>query len=208
MRRRRRSTGSYSPWCLEASHRSSTTALLTQGSDHIGICECLGIRPLLLLRNDAVRGIFTGILSYSSSFLSSSRRLLQCASPAGSGAGESSLGLSSLCPSPQTSSATYSPCALSNGPETQSWDPDSNGKYISRKTALADRSVPSPAALQDTSSQDTQSSGVHSGMSSFYKNKKFSVDKKRASDIYAIYYVVVLLSLITKISSLPHAFSL
>ncbi|XP_060793429.1 sentrin-specific protease 1 [Neoarius graeffei] len=97
-----------------------------------------------------------------SSFLSSSRRLLQCASPAGSGAGESSLGLSSLCPSPQTSSATYSPCALSNGPETQSWDPDSNGKYISRKTALADRSVPSPAALQDTSSQDTQSSGVHS----------------------------------------------
>ncbi|KAK3547321.1 hypothetical protein QTP86_018858 [Hemibagrus guttatus] len=97
-----------------------------------------------------------------SSFLTSSRRLLQCASPAGSGAGESSLGLSSLSPSPQTSSAMHSPSALSNGPETQSWDPDSDGKYVARKTVLAEQSVPSPAALQDTSSQDTQSSGVHS----------------------------------------------
>ncbi|XP_017342708.1 sentrin-specific protease 1 isoform X1 [Ictalurus punctatus] len=97
-----------------------------------------------------------------SSFLTSSRRLLHCASPAGSGAGESSLGLSSLSPSPQTSSAMHSPCALSNGPETQSWDPGSDGKYAARKTALAERSVPSPAALQDTTSQDTQSSGVHS----------------------------------------------
>lgn len=148
------------------------TALLAQGSDHIGICGCLSICPLLLLHNDAVWCLFTGIPLCSSSFLTSSRRLLQCASPAGSGAGESSLGLSSLCPSPQTSSATYSPCTLSNGPEAQSWDPDSNGKYISRKTALADRSAPSPAALQDTSSQDTQSSGVHSGTLSFYKNKK------------------------------------
>ncbi|MCI4387641.1 hypothetical protein PGIGA_G00076500 [Pangasianodon gigas] len=97
-----------------------------------------------------------------SSFLTSSRRLLQCASPAGSGAGESSLGLSSLSPSPQTSSAMHSPSALSNGPETQSWDPDSDGKYVARKTVLAERSVPSPAALQDTSSQDTQSS-AHDG---------------------------------------------
>ncbi|KAM9444781.1 sentrin-specific protease 1 isoform 2-T2 [Clarias gariepinus] len=97
-----------------------------------------------------------------SSFLTSSRRLLQCASPTGSGAGESSFGLSSLSPSPQTSSTMHSPCALSNGPETQSWYPDSDGKYITRKTGLAERSVPSPPALQDTSSQDTQSS-AHDG---------------------------------------------
>lgn len=128
--------------------------------------------PLLLLHNWAVLRIFTGIRFCSSSFLTSSRRLLHCASPAGSGAGESSLGLSSLSPSPQTSSAMHSPCALSNGPETQSWDPDSDGKYAARKTALAERSVPSPAALQDTTSQDTQSSGVHSGTFAFYWSKR------------------------------------
>ncbi|TSL61262.1 Sentrin-specific protease 1 [Bagarius yarrelli] len=97
-----------------------------------------------------------------SSLLTSSRRLLQCASPTGSGAGESSLALSSLSPSPQNLSAMHSPCALTNGPETQSWDPDSDGKYAANKTVLGELSLPSPAALQDTSSQDTQSSGVHS----------------------------------------------
>ncbi|XP_047662889.1 sentrin-specific protease 1 isoform X2 [Tachysurus fulvidraco] len=101
------------------------------------------------------------IRSHRDFFLTSSRRL-QCASPAGSGAGESSLGLSSLSPSPQSVSAVHSPSALSNGPEILPWDPDSDGKYIARKTVLAEQSVPSPAALQDTTSQDTQSSGVHS----------------------------------------------
>ncbi|KAI5095976.1 sentrin-specific protease 1, partial [Silurus meridionalis] len=97
-----------------------------------------------------------------SSFLTSSRRLLQCTSPEGSGTGESFLGLSSLSPSPQTSSAMHSPCAHTNGPETQPWDPDSDAKYVSRKMGLVEHSVPSPAALQDTSSQDTQSS-AHDG---------------------------------------------
>lgn len=134
--------------------------------------KCL--RSFIDLHIGAVLCVFTGNPSCSSSFLTSSRRLLHCASPAGSGAGESSVCLSSLSPSPQTSSALHSPCEPFNRPETPSWDSDSDGKYVTRKTSgLAERSVPSPAALQDTSSQDTQSSGVHSGtFFSFYNCEK------------------------------------
>ncbi|XP_051516938.1 sentrin-specific protease 1-like isoform X2 [Myxocyprinus asiaticus] len=97
-----------------------------------------------------------------SSFLSSNRRLLQCASPAGSGTGMSYCDLSSLPPSPQpessqNSSALPSPGAGSSIPEPQLWaqnfEPSTKGPV---------GSVPSPAALQDTSSQDTQSS-AHDG---------------------------------------------
>lgn len=98
-------------------------------------------------------------LTLSSSFLTSSRRLLQCASPAGSGAGESS---SSLPPSPQDSSTVPSPGAVSNGPELLSWTSDGDSESGSRRPAVTVRPVPSPPALQDASSQDTQSSGVYS----------------------------------------------
>ncbi|XP_036447969.1 sentrin-specific protease 1 [Colossoma macropomum] len=96
-----------------------------------------------------------------SSFLTSSRRLLRCASPAGSGAGESSLDLSSLPPSPQNSSALPSPGAVSNGPESQTWTSDADSESGSRRP-LAIRSTLSPANFQDASSQDTQSS-AHDG---------------------------------------------
>uniref|UniRef100_A0A8C1ZFT8 Si:dkey-21c19.3 n=1 Tax=Cyprinus carpio TaxID=7962 RepID=A0A8C1ZFT8_CYPCA len=95
-----------------------------------------------------------------SSFLSSSRSPLHCASPTGSGAGVSSYGLSSppLSPRPgssQTSSALPSPGLSSSIPEPQLWahdlEPSTKGSAVP--------SAPSPAALQDTSSQDTQSSG-------------------------------------------------
>uniref|UniRef100_A0A8C1QQJ4 Si:dkey-21c19.3 n=1 Tax=Cyprinus carpio TaxID=7962 RepID=A0A8C1QQJ4_CYPCA len=98
-----------------------------------------------------------------SSFLSSSRSPLHCASPTGSGAGVSSYGLSSPPPSPrpgssQTSSALPSPGLSSSIPEPQLWahdlEPSTKGSAVP--------SAPSPAALQDTSSQDTQSSGKSS----------------------------------------------
>uniref|UniRef100_A0A672MCM3 Sentrin-specific protease 1-like n=1 Tax=Sinocyclocheilus grahami TaxID=75366 RepID=A0A672MCM3_SINGR len=98
-----------------------------------------------------------------SSFLSSSRSRLQCASLAGSDAGVSSYGLSSPPPSPrpgssQTSSALPSPGASFSIPEPQLWvhdlEPSAKGSAVP--------SAPSPAALQDTSSQDTQSS-AHDG---------------------------------------------
>ncbi|XP_066526995.1 sentrin-specific protease 1 [Hoplias malabaricus] len=95
-----------------------------------------------------------------SSFLTSSRRLLRCTSPAGSGAGDSSFGLSSLPPSPQNSSALPSPGVVSNGPETQTSDADSESGL--RRPEVVMPLAPSPAALQDASSQDTQSS-THDG---------------------------------------------
>ncbi|KAF4096658.1 sentrin-specific protease 1 [Onychostoma macrolepis] len=94
-----------------------------------------------------------------SSLLLPGRSRLQCASPAGSGTGVSSYGLSSLPPSPQpgssqASSALPSPGESSSIPEPQLWahdlEPSAKGPAV--------LSAPSPAALQDTSSQDTQSS--------------------------------------------------
>nr|XP_055043687.1 sentrin-specific protease 1 [Misgurnus anguillicaudatus] len=95
-----------------------------------------------------------------SSILMPSRPLLQCASPAGSGAAASSYGLSSLPPSPQpessqTSSTLPSPGASSSIPEPPLWRRDHESS-VKGPSSLS--SAPSPAALQDTSSQDTQSS--------------------------------------------------
>ncbi|TRY54301.1 hypothetical protein DNTS_021281 [Danionella cerebrum] len=105
----------------------------------------------------------SGIRSHRdfSSFLSSSRSLLHCASPAGSGAGVSSYGISSLPPSPQpgssqNSSALPSPGAASSIPEPPLWD------LVPATKGAAIPSSLSPATLQDTSSQDTQSS-AHDG---------------------------------------------
>uniref|UniRef100_A0AAY5EAU2 Ubiquitin-like protease family profile domain-containing protein n=1 Tax=Electrophorus electricus TaxID=8005 RepID=A0AAY5EAU2_ELEEL len=81
----------------------------------------------------------SGIRSHRDFFLTSSRRLLQVPS----------FNLSSLPPSPHTLSTLPSPGPLSNGPEPQTW-------------AAAVGSMPSPGALQDASSQDTQSSGGQS----------------------------------------------
>ncbi|XP_073678794.1 sentrin-specific protease 1 [Garra rufa] len=114
-----------------------------------------------------------------SSFLSSSRSRLHCASPAGSGAGVSSYGLSSLPPSPQhgssqTSSALPSPGASSSIPEPQLWAHD-----LERSAkGPAVPSAPSPVALQDTSSQDTQSS-AHDGDSVIFVKEQQG--KKRES---------------------------
>ncbi|XP_016378012.1 sentrin-specific protease 1-like isoform X3 [Sinocyclocheilus rhinocerous] len=105
----------------------------------------------------------SSIRSHRDFFLSSSRSRLQCASLAGSDAGVSSYGLSSPPPSPrpgssQTSSALPSPGASFSIPEPQLWvhdlEPSTKGSAVP--------SAPSPAALQDTSSQDTQSS-AHDG---------------------------------------------
>uniref|UniRef100_A0A667Y9U4 SUMO specific peptidase 1 n=1 Tax=Myripristis murdjan TaxID=586833 RepID=A0A667Y9U4_9TELE len=97
------------------------------------------------------------------SFLSTSRRLLHLSSPAGSGAGGTSEGPSGP-PSPrgissQSSSNLPSPVEDSGKPRNQTWSP---GAEISLSGTATLISAPSPAALQDTSSQDTQSS-VHDG---------------------------------------------
>ncbi|XP_072552510.1 sentrin-specific protease 1 isoform X2 [Salminus brasiliensis] len=125
-------------------------------------------RQLLSVVSDGQSSFFNngshpGIRSHRdfSSFLTSSRRLLRCASPAGSGAGESSFGLSSLPPSPHTSSALPSPGAVSNGPETLPWTFDADESSLRRPAATMWPAL-SPAALQDASSQDTQSS-AHDG---------------------------------------------
>ncbi|XP_071762887.1 sentrin-specific protease 1 isoform X1 [Centroberyx gerrardi] len=99
----------------------------------------------------------------STSFLSTSRRLLQFSSPAGSGAGGTSEGPSGP-PSPrgvssQSSSNLPSPLGASSRPGNQTWSPDAD---LSSSGAATLTSAPSPAALQDTSSQDTQSS-AHDG---------------------------------------------
>lgn len=113
---------------------------------------------------------YTGVRSHRdfSSFLTSSHRLLQCASPSGSGVEGSSLVLSSLSASPETSSAMPSPSALSNEPEPQLWAPDSDRKHNFKRV---EESVPSPATLQDSSSQDTQSS-AHDGDSVIFVKKQ------------------------------------
>ncbi|KAJ8017026.1 hypothetical protein DPEC_G00013490 [Dallia pectoralis] len=94
------------------------------------------------------------------SFLSSSRRPLQCSSRLGSRLGdplESISGPSS--PSPETSpsySNVASPKESSfSGSGKQPWAPDSDRSPNRLQTP---QSAPSPATLQDTSSQDTQSS--------------------------------------------------
>uniref|UniRef100_A0A8C4DU42 SUMO specific peptidase 1 n=1 Tax=Dicentrarchus labrax TaxID=13489 RepID=A0A8C4DU42_DICLA len=92
------------------------------------------------------------------SFLTTSRRL-QFSSPTGSAAGETSEGPSSP-PSPrgissQSSSNLPSPVGASSRPGIQTWSLDTD---LSSSRAATLSSAPSPSALQDNSSQDTQSS--------------------------------------------------
>lgn len=91
------------------------------------------------------------------SFLTSSRRLLQCSSSPVSG-GETSEGLSTP-PSPrdvpsQGSSNLHSPVDVSNKMANQTWDFDTDISF----TKAVSSTSPSPSALQDGTSQDTQSS--------------------------------------------------
>ncbi|XP_010873596.1 sentrin-specific protease 1 [Esox lucius] len=94
------------------------------------------------------------------SFLSSSGRRLQCSSPSGSRSGDTLEGLSGPSSPCAESSLSYSNVpspgeGSSSGTGNQPWAPDSD---LSPRRLQTQRSVPSPAALQDTSSQDTQSS--------------------------------------------------
>lgn len=106
---------------------------------------------------------FTGASCHSSlstSFLTTSRRLLQYSTPNGSAAGEPSETPSSPTSPPvlssQSSSNVPSPVRAPNPPGTQMWSLDAD---LNSNRAATLCSVPSPSALQDSSSQDTQSSG-------------------------------------------------
>ncbi|XP_071332347.1 sentrin-specific protease 1 [Trachinotus anak] len=106
------------------------------------------------------------------SFLTTSRRLLQFSSPTGSAAGETSEGTSSP-PSPrgmssQSSSNLPSPVGTSSRPGIQTWSLDTD---LSSNRAATLTSAPSPSALQDNSSQDTQSS-AHDGDSVIIVNEQ------------------------------------
>ncbi|XP_035513271.1 sentrin-specific protease 1 [Morone saxatilis] len=106
------------------------------------------------------------------SFLTTSRRLLQFSSPTGSAAGETSDGPSSP-PSPrgmssQSSSNLPSPVGASSRPGIQTWSLDTD---LSSSRAATLSSAPSPSALQDNSSQDTQSS-AHDADSVIIVNEK------------------------------------
>ncbi|KAI9530724.1 hypothetical protein NQZ68_000215 [Dissostichus eleginoides] len=107
-----------------------------------------------------------------SSFLISSRRLQQFTSPSLSAAGETSEGPSNP-PSPRgTSSHSSSNLPSSGGassrPGVQTWSSDMDPSS-SRAATLP--STPSPSALQDNSSQDTQSS-AHDNDSVIIVNEK------------------------------------
>lgn len=97
--------------------------------------------------------------SLSTSFLSTSRHLLQCSSP--TEAGDASEGPSEP-PSPRPEfSQGYSNVpspgkGSSSGAGNHTWAPNSD---LSPRGPETLQSAPSPATLQDTSSQDTQSSG-------------------------------------------------
>lgn len=105
------------------------------------------------------------------SFLTTSRRLLQF-SLTGSAAEGTSEGTSSP-PSPrgmssQSSSNLPSPVGNSSRPGIQAWSLDTD---LSSNRAATLTSAPSPSALQDNSSQDTQSS-AHDGDSVIIVNEK------------------------------------
>ncbi|XP_034000487.1 sentrin-specific protease 1 isoform X3 [Trematomus bernacchii] len=107
-----------------------------------------------------------------SSFLISSRRLQQFTSPSLSAAGETSEGPSNP-PSPRgtsshSSSNLPSPGGASSRPGVQTWSSDMDPSS-SRAATLP--STPSPSALQDNSSQDTQSS-AHGSDSVIIVNEK------------------------------------
>lgn len=112
--------------------------------------------PLSLFCDDHL----SSFTHFSTSFLSTNRRLLHFLSPTGSEAGGTSDGPSGP-PSPQgisspSSSSLPSPVEASGGPGNQTWSPDSD---LSPSGAANRQSAPSPITLHDASSQDTQSSG-------------------------------------------------
>ncbi|XP_022597661.1 sentrin-specific protease 1 [Seriola dumerili] len=115
------------------------------------------------------------------SFLTTSRRLLQFSSPTGSAAGGTSEGTSSS-PSPrgmssQSSSNLPSPVGISSRPGIQTWSLDTD---LSSSRAATLTSAPSPSALQDNSSQDTQSS-AHDGDSVIIVNEQKGKKKDSSS---------------------------
>uniref|UniRef100_A0A3Q4B3F1 Ubiquitin-like protease family profile domain-containing protein n=1 Tax=Mola mola TaxID=94237 RepID=A0A3Q4B3F1_MOLML len=93
------------------------------------------------------------------SFLTTNRRLLQFPSPTGSAAGETSEAPSSppslRAMSSPSSSNLPSPVLASNRQGSQTWSLDTD---LNSSRAATFTSAPSPSALQDNSSQDTQSS--------------------------------------------------
>lgn len=96
----------------------------------------------------------------STSFLTTSRRLLHFSSPTESATGEPSEAASSPTSprglSSQSSSNLPSPVRALSRPGAHMWSLDTD---LSSSRAATLSSAPSPSALQDTSSQDTQSSG-------------------------------------------------
>lgn len=115
---------------------------------------------LWLYLNGICSSSLTPVTFISTSFLTTSRRLLQFSSPTGSAAGGTSEEPSSP-PSPrgmssQSSSNLPSPVGASSKPGNQTWSLDTD---LSSSRAATLMLAPSPTALQDTSSQDTQSSG-------------------------------------------------
>lgn len=104
------------------------------------------------------------------SFLTTSRRLLQVSSPTGSAVDGTSEGPSSPSSprglSSQSSSNLPSPDATSNNrPGSQAWTAETDN------SAATPTPTPSPSALQDNSSQDTQSS-AHDGDSVIIVNEQ------------------------------------
>lgn len=113
------------------------------------------------------------------SFLTTSRRLLQFSPPTGSVVGETSEGPSSPGSprgiSSQCSSNLPSPLGASSKPGTWSLDMD-----LSSNRGATLTSAPSPSALQDNSSQDTQSS-AHDGDSVIIVSEQKSREQDSSS---------------------------
>ncbi|XP_054638860.1 sentrin-specific protease 1 isoform X2 [Dunckerocampus dactyliophorus] len=115
------------------------------------------------------------------SFLSTSRRLLQFSSPAGSAAGDTSEGPSSP-PSPrgvssQSSSNLPSPVGITCKPGKPTWSQDTDLSTIKSAPFM---SAPSPSAVQNNSSQDSQSS-AHDGDSVIIVNEQKGKKQDSAS---------------------------
>uniref|UniRef100_A0AAQ4QFD6 SUMO specific peptidase 1 n=1 Tax=Gasterosteus aculeatus aculeatus TaxID=481459 RepID=A0AAQ4QFD6_GASAC len=110
------------------------------------------------------------------SFLTTSRRLLQLSSPTGSAVGGTSEGPSSPTgTSSQCLSNLPSPAWNSSRPEIQAWSQDTGSSRAATLTA-----APSPSALMDNSSQDTQSS-AHDGDSVIIISEQKGKNEGRSS---------------------------
>lgn len=122
------------------------------------------------LHNGSSHGIVRSHRDFTS-FLTTSRRLLQFSSPGGSVGGTSDGPSSPPSPrgvSSQSSSNLPSPVGTSSKAGNQTWSLDMD---LSSSKGAALPSALSPAALQDTSSQDTQSS-AHDGDSVIIVNEQ------------------------------------